>query len=125
MSRPGVRVQVDGDTRLSRTLRGAGRDLENLTGAHAEAARIVAAGVRSRAPRRTGYLASTVRPVTDVDAAVVAVGAVYAPVIANGWPAHNIKPNPFASNGVESTEPAWLDAYRDAVEDALRKVKGA
>lgn len=125
MSRPPVVVHVDGADRLQRTLSAAGRDLERPLGANTEAAGLAAAGARSKAPRRSGFLASTVRGQGLPDAAVVTVGAVYGPPINYGWAAHNIKPNPFLTEGVESTEPAWLGAYRDALEQAIRKVQGA
>jgi hypothetical protein len=64
-----------------------------------------------RAPKVTGYLAGTVRPVLVPEGAGVEVGAVYGGVILNGWPARNIAANPFITEAAQETQPLWTQAY--------------
>jgi hypothetical protein len=50
---------------------------------------------------------------------------VYAPVIHNGWPGHNISANPFLTRGLENSRAEVERIYAAEAQDALGKVKGA
>ena len=119
-----VKIDMDGQDRLARTLKVAGDDLEEMTTAHGAAAGIMASAVSARAPRRTGRLASSVSATTD-KGAVVNVTAPYAGPIHWGWQTRGIPENRWATEAARATEPDWIGEYDKAVKAALGKVKGA
>lgn len=124
----GVTVRVEGLNRFTRTLRRAGDDLTDLKDAHAAVGRVVAAAAQARAPRRTGRLASTIRPSRQARRARVSAGRAsvpYAGPIHWGWPARNIAANPFLSNAATSTETAWVALYEDELNKIIDRVEGA
>lgn len=123
-----VGVKVEGARRLRRTLRQAGDDLGEMREAHATAARIAARASKALAPRLTGTLASTVRGAGTKTAAVMRAGFTkvpYAGPIHWGWPSRGIPAQPFMSDGARQSEGQWLPFYEAAIDDAIRKVRGA
>lgn len=121
-------VRVEGLNTLVRTLNRAGEDVSELKDAHQRVAQIVADAASSRAPRRTGALSSSVRGARQVRRARVSVGGArvpYAAPIHWGWPARGIAANPFVSEAAQDTEARWTAQYREDVQNALDKVKGA
>jgi hypothetical protein len=125
---PDSTARVEGLDRLVRTLNKAQVDLSDLKDAHAAVGRIVAADAQARAPRRTGRLAGSIRASRQARRAqVVAGGAkvLYAPAIHWGWPSRGIAANPFLSDAAQATESQWVPLYRQDVQAALDKVKGA
>lgn len=125
---PEPAVRVVGAAQLRRTLRAAGRELDDLKDANAAAAAYVAAVARTTAPRRSGRLASSLRGNRAAGRARVSAGGAslpYAGPIHWGWPARGIEPQPWVSEAAEQTQPVWLGMYRNDVQQALDKVKGA
>jgi hypothetical protein len=121
-------VQVEGARELRTTLRKAGVDLEDMKDANAAVAAQVAAAASARAPHKSGALASSVRGNRAAGAAVIKIGRAsvpYAGVIHWGWPARNIRPQPFAVDAAHDTEPAWTETYFRAIEQILSNVRGA
>lgn len=123
-----MRVQVEGARQLRSTLRKAGIDLQDMKDANAAVASYVALAAASRAPRRTGALAGSVRGNRAVASAVVKAGSrsgvPYAGAIHWGWPARSIGAQPFAVNAAHDTEPAWTATYLEAVDKIISNVKG-
>lgn len=120
-------IRVEGAKELRRTLKRAGDDLGDLKSAHAEAAGIVTAASRMRAPKRTGRLAASVRGSGAATTATIRAGrssVPYAGPIHWGWPARNIPANPFIANAAQDTEPVWARRYEAAVEKILHRIKG-
>lgn len=117
-------VRVDGLARLRRTLAAAGRDLQAMPAAHARAARSAATEAASRAPRRTGRLASALCPVSSLTDGGVRTLVPYAEPINYGWPSRGIPAHPFLAPALTSAEPDILDAFHSAANAALRKVHG-
>jgi hypothetical protein len=123
---PGPVVQVVGARQLRATMKRAGDDLGDLVDVHGEISRLVVAS--TRAPRRSGRLAGTVRGSGTKTVATVRAGrssVPYAGPIHYGWPARHIAPSPFLTDAAHGTEPAWRAMYLDAVEKILARVKGA
>lgn len=123
-----LKTEVQGASRLARTLRQAGDDLEDLKDANARAAKIVEEGTLGLVPVRTGWLASTIRSTGTKAAGFIRAGgklAPYAGPIHWGWPKRNIKPNPFAADAAKLTEPVWGRIYQDAVNKAIQRIQGA
>ena len=120
-------VQVDGAKRLRRELKRAGVDLADLRKPNMEAARIVSTASQPRAPRRTGALAGSTRPGASRTSGTIRAGGArvpYANVIHWGWPAHNIKANPWLAETAAATEPVWVDAYWQMLDDVLDNLAG-
>lgn len=120
----GSGIEVRGADRLARTLREAGRDLTDLTGAHAAAGRVMAAGARAEAPQRSGRLASSITATASPAGVTIGSSLVYAGVIHFGWSRRNIAPRPYLTAGRDHTQPAWLPLYEREIRKALNTVKG-
>lgn len=124
---PAPLVTVDGLPQLRRQLRQLVGDASDLKEANAAAASIVANAAASRAPRRTGRLAASVRGNRAVSRATVSAGGAavpYAGPIHWGWPAHHIAPQPFVVDAAQVTEPVWLAAYERDLAKAVDRVGG-
>ena len=114
----GVRpeIKVEGADQLRKQLRAIDKGTEDLKAAHKAGAEIVLAGAHP--PRRTGALAASGRAAGQAGQGVVRWGKAsvpYAPVIHFGWPGHNISPQPWAYDAVESKRAAVLEVYSKAV----------
>lgn len=128
MGAPNVGIKVVGARQLRSTLKKAGDDLGDLKDAHKRAADVVANAAKQRAPKLTGRLAGSIRGAGTTTAAFVRAGfksIPYAGPIHWGWPARNIKAQPFMSDAATQTEGTWLPIYENAVDEALDQVKGA
>lgn len=115
---------VQGVAQLQRTMKKAGEDISDLDQAHQQASALVASVAVSTAPRRTGKLASTIRPARSKRRAEVQVKSVYAAPIHWGWPARHIEAQPWVSQAAQATEPQWIKIYEEAVQKAVDQVAG-
>ncbi len=112
-------VRVEGRAELARALRQMTGDLSDLKDANAAVADLVAQAASSRAPRRSGALAASVRGNRAAGRATVTVGGAripYAGPIHYGWPARGIEPRPFVDDAASATEAAWTALYEQAVD---------
>lgn len=75
-----------------------------------------AAAMRRRAPKKSGYLASSIR----ASKGTIEIGAIYAGVINFGWPEHNIEPQEFIFSTIQSSSKEWMKDYDIAGGKALR-----
>jgi hypothetical protein len=116
-------VEVIGAARFSRTARAAADDIRDMH--PADAGRIVAARARAGAPKRSGRLAASMTPGTDGGDVIVFSRLIYAAVIHNGWPGHNISANPFAARALDNSRSEIERVYAAEAQDALGQVKGA
>ena len=117
-------IEIKGAERFASTTAEAAGKLADLSGAGAEAGRIVADLAAATAPRRTGALAASVQPEVAENVATIGSDLVYAPPIHNGWAAHNIRPQPFLDDAVRSSEAQWVGAYDKALQTAIDTVEG-
>jgi phage gpG-like protein len=118
-------VEVIGDERLRSTLNGAADKLDDLQAAHETAGRVLLTRARGAAPVLTGRLAGSLVLDASGGEAVVSSELVYAAVIHNGWPAHNIRANPFLSTTLDESVELITPPYLDEIETVLATVKGA
>lgn len=121
-------VRVEGARQLRRTLKRAGDDLGDLKDANKRAGDIVANAASRSAPRRSGALAGSLRASRAAASATVRGGGAripYANPIHWGWPARNIKAQPFLSDAATSTQPVWLPAYEADVKRIVNRIEGA
>lgn len=125
-------VQIEGLRTLRSTLKKSGDDLTELKGVNSAAAGIAAGRAQGWAPVQTGALAGTVRSSGTKTAGIVRAGnnrrsssgVPYAAPIHWGWPARNIKANPFLSYSAQATEPTWIKLYTDYLDKTIAKIKG-
>lgn len=117
-------VRLEGADTLRRTLRRAAADLDNLTDAHARAATIAARAASGLAPRRTGALASSLRPSGKATEGLVVSSLSYGPPVHYGVPSRNIPARPFLTTAAADTQSRWLPVYEAALEQAIQKVRG-
>lgn len=125
-------LEIEGGRNLRRTLKQAGKNLDDLKAIHREVGDIVVGRATGWAPRVSGRLAGSIRAGATRRAAVIragnnrksASGVPYAAPIHWGWPRRGISANPFLSYSAQATESTWVGVYFDYVEDTLDDVKG-
>lgn len=121
--RQAVSVEVDGLRPLVRDLRKLEGDmLDQLKDASRRAGQIIVHYAAPRAPHRSGRLAASGRAARLAAGVRVLFGRVsvpYAGPIHWGWPARNIKAQPFAVDAAHATEPEWLHDYAAALDQAV------
>ena len=125
MATPAIRVE--GARQLRAALKRAGIDVADLKAAHKEAAELVKRAADPVAPRRSGALAASTRAAGTQGAAIIRVGTArvrYAGPIHWGWPARNIKAQPWIADAAERTEPEWSQEYLDHLEHIIQAIEG-
>jgi hypothetical protein len=145
-------VEVSGGRELRAALRKAAGDLDALKDAHVQVARVVATEAKRQAPKKSGKLSDTVRPLAGQRYARVAVGnnrktasgVPYAGPIHWGWPRSSpklkrvkpqyrtytitqnpewfISPNPFVVEAAQATEPIWQRIYLGALDEIVETI---
>ena len=121
-------VKVAGARQLRRELKKAGGDLSQLREANRQAARSILPIAAGLAPVTTGRLKASLRVAATNRAGMVRAGrkaVPYAGPIHWGWPLRGIRPNPFMTQAATNNEHIWMDAYMDAVDKALKDIKGS
>lgn len=121
-------IRVEGLRELRRGLKVAGDDLEDLKDANQEASWIVLRAADRIVPRRSGELALTGRTNRAAAKANVLYGSAKVPYAGPthwGWPARNIKAQPWVTEAAEQSRPEWLQAYTDAVQGVIDKAERA
>lgn len=116
-------IEVIGGDRFARTMRSAADDIRTMQ--PGEAGRLVAARARAGAPKRSGRLAGSMTAGEDGGDVIVSSRLIYAPVIHNGWPGHNIAANPFAARALENSRGEIERIYAADAQKSLGKVRGA
>lgn len=120
-------ARVEGLGKLRRTLKKAGGDVSELRAANLRAAQIILPIAQALAPRTTGRLAASMRATATPRAGSVKTGRKalpYAGPIHWGWPARNIKPNPWVASAAQDNEQLWIEAYVKHVSEAIDQVEG-
>jgi hypothetical protein len=117
-------MTLTGDETVARTLRSAGHALANLERSNSDVATLFVTLARVRAPRITGALASATEPEASRDTAGFSNVLPYFGPIHNGWPAHNIEPQPYVTEAVDDTADQWMAIYEGAAADACDLVHG-
>lgn len=120
-------VEIDGARRLRTTLKKAGYDIADFKKVNRAAATTVASFSKSTAPVRSGKLKSTIRAAGTARAGIVRAGfkrVPYAGPIHWGWPARNIKAQPWLADTAKVTEPVWVPQYEIHMRLAVANIKG-
>lgn len=117
-------VEVEGADEVAHSLDTIADQLDGPVGAWGAVETIVLGMAKGLAPKRTGRLAASgQRSGNPVQASVTFGGpqVPYANPIHWGWPAHNIKAQPFLTTAVDRSEPAWRLAYEARVKDMINR----
>ena len=125
MAAGNARVQVTGAKELRRALKRMESDASDLTTINREAAETVATEARSTVPVLSGALRRTIKSSATRTRGVVRAGAhgiPYAGVIHFGWPAHNIKAQPFIFDALASRETEVVEKYQNRIADLVIRV---
>lgn len=112
-------VRVQGAARFKRTVCRARRDMV-ASEPSKKAAQIAARAARATAPRKSGRLRRSIR----AEGKTVRARAVYAGVQNYGWPARNIRAQPFMYDRMRAVEPVWLRQFEQNRDRALGRVRG-
>lgn len=122
MSDQGFRVQ--GLNGVVRALTQMGLEVEDLKNAFSKIADEGAQVAAREAPKRSGTLAGDIRGNRAKSKAVVAAGrksVPYAGVQNFGWPARNIKANPFMQRTDATMQPRAIQMLEDEINNQIRK----
>lgn len=119
----GVEFDAPGLPRLIDTLDAAGREIQDMEAASAEAGQIIAGAARSLVPVVTGHLRSTIEASTSGNTVVISAGARYAAIVHGGSAARNMKAQPFLTDAVAQTERDWTQAYVSEVDRIIDTVE--
>jgi phage gpG-like protein len=120
---PVASVTVEGGDTFRRTTREASADLADM--APRPAGEYVRDQARAAAPFVSGRLRTSLHVETGAGLVTVGSDLIYAPVIHNGWAAHNIRANPFLIPVAEATENVWGRSYQVETTHIVGKVQGA
>lgn len=135
-----ISIRVNGEKELRAALRQAGGPdlVRALSGAHRDAATVVAAAARTSAPARSGRLRSSIRPLASQQSGRVRAGSaavVYAPAIHWGrkignvgsppgnHPGRNmIVGRPFLTDALARSRPKVLTVFDRAIGQIVKNV---
>lgn len=118
-------VEVRGADTLARTLGSAAHDLEDMREPGQASAAQLLNSARSKAPRLSGRLASSLTADTGPVLVEVTSGLEYAGRTHYGWPAVGQQAQPFLTDALAELDNTIVDNYQAQVLRALGKVKGA
>lgn len=117
-----VRVKVEGLNSTLRKMSKAGADATDMRALIHEIGMLV---VNDAAPPRvSGALAGSIRAGRGKTKAVVRAGGAkvpYAGVVHYGWPARNIKPQPFILEALQRQRSNALGKLEEGIQEILRK----
>lgn len=118
-------VRIEGLKELQFALRQAEARLpRELSKTNKEAARVVAVEAQKRAPKVTGNLAKSIRPLGQQRRGIVAMGSAkvpYASVQEFGWPNRNIVAQPFLYPAIADKMPEVEELYLDLIDDLTQR----
>ena len=121
MADDGLTVRATNGPAFDAALSTMARDIADLQGPLAAAARELAAKASAAAPRRSGRLAGSHRVIAAGPKKVrVVADTAYAAVIHWGWPGHGIKRQPWLV-ATWLRDPAPMDAAAEAVQADIDK----
>ena len=128
MADSSVRVEVTGARELARTLKRAGVNVNDMKDANQRTGEIVVRAAGGVVPRRTGRLASSIRPSRMQAGVTIRAGGAslpYAGVQHYGWPRHHIVGRMFITAPAADTEPVWVENYFRELQKIIDTIEGA
>jgi phage gpG-like protein len=119
--------QIEGASKLARTLKKAGADMKDLRAENKKAAQVVVNPAKSGAPKVSGKLAKSIRAGATQKAGVIRAGSKsipYAPIHEFGWTTRGIPAKHYVTGAAHSTEPVWTAIYEDAITRLINGIEG-
>jgi hypothetical protein len=121
----GGAVEIQGLKETQKALRGLSKATrDDMKEVHRRAGQIVVDGVQILVPVRTGALLASIKSAPLQRQGRVRIGSLsvpYAGPIHFGWPAQNIKPNPFIYDVLDSRREEVQRAYEGEIAHLIRK----
>lgn len=121
----GGQIRVDGLKELNKALRGLSSDSRNdMKETHRRAGQIIVDGAARLVPVRSGALLASLRSAPTQRQGRVRVGSAavpYAGPIHFGWPARNIRPNPFIYAVLDQRREEVLRLYEERIGGLIVK----
>ena len=121
----GGQLEIEGLRDLQKALRNLTDDSRNdMKETHRKAGQIVVDGAARLVPVRTGALVASLRSAPTQRQGRVRVGSAavpYAGPIHFGWPARNIKPNPFIYEVLDSRRQEVYALYAERISQLINK----
>jgi hypothetical protein len=114
---------IKGEPELHAALSKLGGNLRDMTSLNGQVADELARAIGSAAPRLTGTLAGSFHGKGSKDTAEVTSELVYAPVIENGWAAHNIEARHYAESTLTQSEGTIQKRYEEGVGQMCKKAE--
>lgn len=118
-------VEIQGLKETQRALRGLSKDTrDDMKEVHRRAGEIVVDGVQIFVPVRTGALLASIKSNPTQRQGRVRIGSLsvlYAGAVHFGWPARNIKPNPFIYDVLDSRRDEVQRAYEGEIQHLIRR----
>ena len=118
-------VEIEGLRETQRALRGLSKDTrDDMKEVHRRAGQIVVDGVQIFVPVRTGALLASIKSAPLQRQGRVRIGSLsvlYAGPVHFGWPARNIKPNPFIYDVLDSRREEVQRAYEGEIQHLIRR----
>jgi hypothetical protein len=118
-------IKVEGARELRKALGRMEDGLSDLTALHREIAERVASDARERAPSLSGKLRGSIKGKGYKTRAAVTAGSKlvpYAGPIHFGWPARNIKPQPFLYDALDHRKGEIVNAYEERVGELVKRL---
>lgn len=119
---------IEGLRELQKALRQMGDATKmEMKPTHLQAAEIVSADARSKAPVRSGRLRNSIKASAVMSGGRVRIGygggapSLYAGPIHFGWPARRIRPQPFVYDALDPKRPEILRLYEDRIDELTKK----
>lgn len=113
-------VELVGAEDVQRALDSLTDAVSDLQAPHQTAGQLLLDRADTKVPRRSDRLAASGRVDAASDETALVYDEVYSGPIHNGWPAHNISPQPWAAEAVDDSADDVLGVFVDYLNDALR-----
>ena len=126
MAGEGVKIEVTGLKEIRAAIRQAEPELrKEFKDVYRNAALAVAGRAYQLAPKYTGNLADSIRPIATLTSASVSAGSAsveYAGPIHWGWPKRNIQPQPFISQALKQQWEPITTYFNQAIDRVGAKI---
>lgn len=114
-----VSVRIEGTASVEQAYATIREGADDMPGTQAQIGQIVKTRIRTYAPKRTGWLASTITARALPDQMVITVAAVYAGVIEWGWRARGIPGQHYANRGIYASQGAIVGFYASGLQTVV------
>lgn len=119
-----AQIKITGLRETVRSLEKLGVEVADLKAVFNRVGNVVVNEAKTLVPVRSGALAGSIRANKAKNKAIVRAGSArvpYAGVIHYGWPGHNIEPQPFLTDALDSKEQAAVREMDDGLRGLIRK----